>query len=43
MTAPANESGGQPHDDAAEERQEVRGEQGTSSGDPHDDTDPQSG
>ncbi|SFH09793.1 hypothetical protein SAMN04489731_102439 [Amycolatopsis regifaucium] len=26
-----------------EERQEVRGEQGTSSGDPHDDTDPQSG
>ncbi|MEV6909118.1 hypothetical protein [Amycolatopsis sp. NPDC051071] len=26
-----------------EERQEIRGEQGTSSGDPHDDTDPQSG
>ncbi|WP_162835860.1 hypothetical protein [Amycolatopsis orientalis] len=26
-----------------EERQETRGEQGTSSGDPHDDTDPQSG
>lgn len=26
-----------------EEREEVRGEQGTSSGDPHDDTDPQSG
>lgn len=27
----------------AEERRETRGEQGTSSGDPHDDTDPQSG
>ncbi|WET82381.1 hypothetical protein P3102_14820 [Amycolatopsis sp. QT-25] len=26
-----------------EDREEVRGEQGTSSGDPHDDTDPQSG
>ncbi|WP_167406484.1 hypothetical protein [Amycolatopsis thailandensis] len=25
------------------EREEIRGEQGTSSGDPHDDTDPQSG
>ncbi|WP_255431337.1 MULTISPECIES: hypothetical protein [unclassified Amycolatopsis] len=25
------------------DREEVRGEQGTSSGDPHDDTDPQSG
>ncbi|GAB3734337.1 hypothetical protein GCM10027598_59800 [Amycolatopsis oliviviridis] len=27
----------------SDEREEVRGEQGTSSGDPHDDTDPQSG
>ncbi|EME60853.1 SDR family NAD(P)-dependent oxidoreductase [Amycolatopsis decaplanina] len=35
------EPGGGKRDE--EEREEVRGEQGTSSGDPHDDTDPQSG
>jgi hypothetical protein len=36
------------HEDAygetrEEERETIRGEQGTSSGDPHDDTDPQQG
>jgi hypothetical protein len=45
VKTPATED---PTDDAHGEtpeaqRQTVRGEQGTSSGDPHDDTDPQSG
>ncbi|MEA5361005.1 hypothetical protein VA596_15780 [Amycolatopsis sp., V23-08] len=33
-----------PQDSGSEEsKEEIRGDQGTSSGDPHDDTDPQSG
>lgn len=45
MTEPARDAGSRdPHGDTPEEEREtVRGEQGTSSGDPHDDTDPQSG
>ncbi|MEU8633983.1 hypothetical protein AB0C38_17550 [Amycolatopsis sp. NPDC048633] len=36
--------GDDPHEDTPEtERETLRGEQGTSSGDPHDDSDPQSG
>lgn len=41
---PTNGDREDPHGDTPEaQRETLRGEQGTSSGDPHDDTDPQSG
>ncbi|HVW45107.1 MAG TPA: hypothetical protein VHC18_27535 [Amycolatopsis sp.] len=53
MTGDERRRGGEPADSPAEDdpfgdtrraqRETIRGEQGTSSGDPHDDTDPQAG
>ncbi|WP_370962408.1 hypothetical protein [Amycolatopsis sp. cg9] len=41
---PAEGAGDDPHGDTPEaQRETLRGEQGTSGGDQHDDTDPQSG